>query len=477
MKSLKSIFYSAVVLLFLSWIAVSCKKNDVPSTTTGNNDPVKTDIGTPTGDETTTASIGAQGGTISSSDGILTVTIPAGALSASTTISIQPITNTAPLGIGDSYRLMPEGTTFAKPITLTFNYTQDMLGDSTTAPFLWIVTQAADGSWNAMLKSEVDTINKTVTIQSTHFSVWSDAMFMQMKLTPYYTNLKKGESVQLQMSYFKDAGKKDEELAPLVPVTDDGLEPLNPIHPLTQDIVSFKVKQWALNGVTAPVSNANGTLSVTGNTATFKAPDSKPKRNPQAISALVEIADKKGQKWSASFVSNIWCSGYDYLNLYIDGKSFEYNQYYDPLNMNGYSNILSTYSKKHFSILAANYVTNGSGLNNTFYLSVNKTSQGKRNLIDGEDITFTFTGPAIDYSFNYVTNIQTSSGCNAKQLNGVARLSINHIDKIVKDPKSTDLGNYNISGSISGTLYDSHPAECIASKPHTFSAEFAFEAK
>src|SRR5690242_17088981 len=64
--------------------------------------------------------IGPAGGSLTSDDGRLTVSVPPGAVSAPTSLSIQDITNTAPGGDGIAYRVGPDGTTFATPITLTF---------------------------------------------------------------------------------------------------------------------------------------------------------------------------------------------------------------------------------------------------------------------------------------------------------------------------------------------------------------------
>jgi hypothetical protein len=67
--------------------------------------------------------IPAAGGILISPDGILTIEVPAGALASAQTLTIQPITNQAPGGLGAAYRLGPEGQTFAVPVTLTFTYT------------------------------------------------------------------------------------------------------------------------------------------------------------------------------------------------------------------------------------------------------------------------------------------------------------------------------------------------------------------
>src|SRR5258706_4999451 len=88
----------------------------------------KSPFGTATG-PAVEATIGPAGGALGSGDGKVTVSIPAGALAADTTISIQPFTNTAPGGRGLSYRFAPSGVVFSAPVQITFSFTDaDLIG-------------------------------------------------------------------------------------------------------------------------------------------------------------------------------------------------------------------------------------------------------------------------------------------------------------------------------------------------------------
>jgi hypothetical protein len=147
MKNLKKhlIVITSLALLML----MACTKEDDP-VTDDPGVPIITEFGETIG-QAVEVTIGPDGGTINSSDGLLSVSIPQGALSGSTLISIQAITNQAPLGLGNGYRLGPEGLSFENPLTLTFHYNEELL-DSNPADFLWIVFQESDGSWKAMLK-------------------------------------------------------------------------------------------------------------------------------------------------------------------------------------------------------------------------------------------------------------------------------------------------------------------------------------
>ncbi|HSN89607.1 MAG TPA: hypothetical protein VLS93_00125, partial [Anaeromyxobacteraceae bacterium] len=62
------------------------------------------------------------GGYVTSADGRLTVSVPAGAISAPTDFTIQVITNTAPSGVGNAFRIttVPAGVVLAAPVAFVF---------------------------------------------------------------------------------------------------------------------------------------------------------------------------------------------------------------------------------------------------------------------------------------------------------------------------------------------------------------------
>ncbi len=93
---------------------------------TASGAPVSTAAGTSTGNAVT-QSIGAGGGTLTSGDGRLTLIVPANAVAANTTFSIEPYTNPAPGGLGASYQLLPENVAFVQPVQLAFKVSDDDL--------------------------------------------------------------------------------------------------------------------------------------------------------------------------------------------------------------------------------------------------------------------------------------------------------------------------------------------------------------
>ena len=70
------------------------------------------------------------------------IDVPAGALASDTDITIQPITNTAWGGIGNGYRLTPDGLTFTQPVDLVFDVAPETLAgnNKTKTPPLVFLT-------------------------------------------------------------------------------------------------------------------------------------------------------------------------------------------------------------------------------------------------------------------------------------------------------------------------------------------------
>ncbi len=447
-----NLFY---LLIFSFLLLCDCNKEE-EDINKQNTKALVTEVGTPIGTESF-VSIGASGGTLTSADGLLSVTIPAGALAAETKISILPLSNEAPLGLGSGYRLQPEGTKFSKPIQFVFHYSNALL-DGTAADFLWIVTQAADGSWNAMLKSEVDKDAKTVTVESTHFSDWALGKFIDFTLNPASKTIKRGESVQLQLSGFsKDKALDDnDELAPLVAIKGDGngLTPLTTIPPIESRLMDFRVKQWTMNGVAAPVSNSNGSLSASGTSATYTAPNKRPDTNPVAVTVQLEGNNKEGAKAAYMVTSSISVveTGY-YLFLKVDGVTYEYYQY-------GFNGAIPP-DPNNLSI----------DLKDGFALEFKNPSETTRRLSgyneDGpDDMAFTLglnTGYSIDYekrTYNSGTQI-----CDWESKCGDIYVTIS----------TYSTSNKEVWGNFSGKLYedkDANSKQCKTDIGHTVEGMF-----
>jgi hypothetical protein len=314
MKSLKFVFTSLISILFVTLLLLSCKKNETP-TVSQSGDPIITEVGEPTGDAAT-APIGSSGGTISSLDGNLTVTIPAGALSTTTTISIQPITNTAPLGIGDGYRLLPEGTTFSKPVQLVYHYDTTLLNRN--SPYLlWFATQASDGSWDAMLDSEVDTIQNTVTVESTHFSNWVIGNCLQISLNPQNAYVKLNEVVDFKVSSFILPKANTSNHTKLIASASSGGTDI--LTPNDINITNWNSLKWIYDGKDAPYNDERGSLTPSGKTAAYIAPGVMPENNIATVFVPIEVYIKKQKKTLNNSVYSKITIGDHQLKIKIDG--------------------------------------------------------------------------------------------------------------------------------------------------------------
>jgi len=267
-------------LLLLSIVLITgCVKNPLTGNTSGNDDPPEiTATGTPTGTPVTKA-IGASGGSLVSADGKLTLTVPAGALSNNLDITIQPITNEAPGGIGNGYDLLPSGTIFNTPVTLTYHYTDDDINGSNPY-FIYIATQDSTGGWTEnVVDRDLDTVGNTVSITTPHFSSYVLASSLHLEFGQ--TEFREGESNNFKV--METFNEKDETNLQDQDPNQDYLPPL-PIH-RKQLVPNNEVSHWSLNdqGVTTIYGNIIGT----GSNVTFTAPDQIDQEQSVKVSAQI----------------------------------------------------------------------------------------------------------------------------------------------------------------------------------------------
>lgn len=320
---MKTPVYNLLSFLLLT-LLMGCQRDD-PKTEIpdfSQFQPQVTDKGTPDGAPVTKV-IGVSGGEVVSADGLLTLGIPAGALSTNTSISIQPITNHVPLGVGKGYRLTPEGTTFSKPVKISFKYNDEIL-DSGIPEVLWIATQKEDGTWLGDRRSKVDKNAKTVTTETTHFSDWVTGRFINFELVSDKQTVKTGESVELELTGFllKDEGY---DLVPLI-YTGSGSKSKVPVDKfaVAEEYNQFYIGDWALNGKKIPVSNSNGSLdSYKGLYADYTAPAKPPSPRTVAVSLTLNFDKNSGGKGSVILVTHITIvdDGY-YFRLMAGGKEY-----------------------------------------------------------------------------------------------------------------------------------------------------------
>ena len=115
--------------------------------------------------------VGPAGGTVTSADGTTTLEIPANALGAPVSITVEPAlvypAATVVIGVFD---FGPNGTQFAVPATLTYTYDPASLPPGAD-PARFVVAVEESGGWTS-LPTTVDTMNHTVSAQVSHFSLY-----------------------------------------------------------------------------------------------------------------------------------------------------------------------------------------------------------------------------------------------------------------------------------------------------------------
>jgi hypothetical protein len=275
MKKLKLVIAIAIIILTV----ISCKKIisggiDAPPI---DEKPIPTAVGDAVG-AVVTKQIGVNGGGIVSADGKVELQIPAGALSSSTSISIQAITNNAPNGISNGYRFTPDGMKFSTAATLKIHYAAGDIGGS-LPDLLGISFQDSTGLWWRVNNFTNDQANKTISAPIMHFSDWT--LFDVMNITPSSAAIRTNKSLNLDVTYVN--AKDDNDSVAIL---------LRKVGKIT----------WS---ATAGVLSA--TTDNTDMSRFYKAPATIPSANPVAVSAQVQITFKYHGKTfnNTTLVSNI----------------------------------------------------------------------------------------------------------------------------------------------------------------------------
>jgi len=229
-----------------------------------------------------TATIGPAGGTVTSADQRLQITIPAGALAANTTIGIGSITNPAPGGMGAAFRLTPSGQTFAVPVTLTY---KPAAGELDTDPSqVGLAFQTAAMTWQIVPGIVADTTAGTFTSTTTHFTDYAYVAFLQLTGP---SALFVGQSDALHVV------ESDPVPDPQNPQGDTYL-PANP-HPYS----GSTTPDWAVNGDPTGTINSDApygyVATLSGSDATYTAPAHLPSsaKNPVAVSATLALGSSQ----------------------------------------------------------------------------------------------------------------------------------------------------------------------------------------
>lgn len=268
---MKQYFSFAALIAVVSILLISScgRKNNPLDESIDTN--TQTPVGSPAGNAVK-KTIDAQGGQLASADSRVQVIIPAGALSAAKEISIQPISNELPAGIGQAFRILPHGEQFSKPVTIVFNYkAEDTL--NTLPQFLDVAFQDEKGNWQALNNTIVDRTKRTLTATTTHFSDWG--YFKSMTLTPAEKIVNTEEEVALKVTTrFPYVDPDDQPKG----------EATTPVYTVPRELRPDEIKGWTYQG--------EGILVSRGAQAFYTAPKKVPAANPEAIVANIQMHRK-----------------------------------------------------------------------------------------------------------------------------------------------------------------------------------------
>ncbi|MFL6662129.1 MAG: hypothetical protein ACJ8G7_08100 [Rhizobacter sp.] len=128
------------------------------SATTNDEEPVVTAAGAPIGNDVA-QTVGPAGGRIVSTDGHITLDIPAGALAADAELRVAPVANTAPDGVDAGLHVRLSAVP-GKPLTVTVGYDAEL---APQADGLRIALQRADGSWLSLPVAGSDATARTLS--------------------------------------------------------------------------------------------------------------------------------------------------------------------------------------------------------------------------------------------------------------------------------------------------------------------------
>ncbi|HET6999987.1 MAG TPA: hypothetical protein VFI33_01705, partial [Puia sp.] len=324
------------IITLIAVFAFSCVKTSLTgynlpgnnSTDNSDTSAAVTAIGTPVGTPVT-KTIGASGGTIISADGRAELNIPAGALSSDLPITIQPITNECPNGVGIAYDFLPNGTKFLIPATLTFHYTDDDI-DGTDPYLINLAFQDSLNRWQVDVLKDVDTVGKTIIFDISHFSSRAFDAGVKVKPAIQLTSFGGTDFTENQQGLFKvTQGVTPGQLFGDAGVDDDIPSYLPNYITVSDDLV----KSWTLSA-----GSQNGSLSPTsGSTVTYTAPNTILQEKTVIVYAQVLIkAVNVSRRKQKSKVSPAYVSLSIKLHLHPTDMNFSIKVIFNKSGASGY---------------------------------------------------------------------------------------------------------------------------------------------
>lgn len=252
-------------MVILSLLLGSCKKNsqndkddEIPAEIPADMELLVTPEAEAMGTAITKI-IGPEGGNLSIPGDSVKITVPAGALTAATTFSIQPIESTLQKKPGKvNYELLPHNVTFNKPVEVTFKYSAEMF--KYNEEVLVVAYRDDAGKWHD-LPTALDKNARTLTVEKSSFSEFE--FYEKYVINTTSDRLNAAESAKISLGYLYESN--DDLLAPLV----RHFESENRSYVILTEKNVTKITGWSIidgPGTIAPIGDFKAE-------ATYTAPD------------------------------------------------------------------------------------------------------------------------------------------------------------------------------------------------------------
>jgi hypothetical protein len=280
---------TAVVVLMA--VFTSCGSGGDGSSTPPGAEPLMTQPGTANG-SAATQTIGPNGGTLTSVDGRVEITVPAGAVDEDTSFSITPVTGPAENAVA-TYYLEPEGVTFELPVTLTFQAPES--GETRISiEGMGIAYHDVEGYW-PWLDVSRDADAKTLSVEVEHFCEFS--MLEGYQLSPVDAEIQVNESIQLQVMSCVAPG--DDDLEGLLELLLTG----HSYRCRPAGELEVMVTNWSVNDIPGGNDTFGTVTAGSSRNATYKAPKQQP--DPKTVMVTAEIGElsQSGKVWVCSLVT------------------------------------------------------------------------------------------------------------------------------------------------------------------------------
>jgi hypothetical protein len=316
----KLLFRGILLPALVALAALACtgpQHDPQPDGSTSDETPVQgvpTPIGQPAG-PAVTQTVGPAGGTVTSADGKLTLTLPAGAVTKQTPITVQPVENKAPNGTGTAYTFGGTEITVSEPIMVTYHYDETEFSGATKGNVA-LARQNAQGVWGTNQLVTIDPAQRTLTAKIRRVSKEAIAFIEQYKLDPVADTLVYLQERDVKILYQPGGfvnlmgadGKEDTEV----------FLPLG----LSEDANITLVRRYGINGDQYGTTR-DGTFELMKDQGSnpdakawfkYHAPSDAPSGNPVAL--FVEL--QHGGKEQLTLISNMFIK--NPVGYSVDGK-------------------------------------------------------------------------------------------------------------------------------------------------------------